>query len=253
MGNVLCVKPWLMGKFHWSEPGVELEKLSMTKISTLTFERTGGPKSSRLIGRRLWDAKSIVIGVTALIAVIGCETSQVNLPVEPASQQSEAISLREGDVLKVSFPGAPNLDTTQQIRRDGRITLFLVGETTAVGLTPAELEKKIIELYSTQLASKEVTVTVVSSSIPVYVTGAVLHPGKILSDHPITALEAIMEAGGFDYTKAKLTAVVVIRQEEGKVKNYTLNMKLALEGKQSVPFYLKPSDIVYVPEKFTWF
>jgi len=161
--------------------------------------------------------------------------------------------LREGDVLKISFPGAPNLDTSQQIRRDGKIVLSLVGEVTAVGMTPAELEKEIIKLYSSQLVSKEVTVTVVSSSFPVFVTGAVIRPGKILSDHPITVLEAIMEAGGFDYTKANLGDVRVIRNEDGRVKNYTLNLKLALQGKQSEPFYLKPSDIVYVPEKFSWF
>jgi protein involved in polysaccharide export with SLBB domain len=98
-----------------------------------------------------------------------------------------------------------------------------------------------------------VTVEVESSSFPVYVTGAVLRPGKITSDHPITALEAIMEAGGFDYTKANLKAVEVVRQEGDQTKNYTLNLKLTMEGKVNKPFYLKPSDIVYVPEKFSWF
>jgi protein involved in polysaccharide export with SLBB domain len=82
-----------------------------------------------------------------------------------------------------------------------------------------------------QLSSKEVTVEVQSSSIPVYVTGAVLRPGKITSDHPITALEAIMEAGGFDYTKANLKAVVIIRQEGNQTKKYNLNLKLEMEGK----------------------
>jgi polysaccharide export outer membrane protein len=161
--------------------------------------------------------------------------------------------LREGDVVKIAFPGARSLDTTQQIRRDGKIALSPVGEISVVGMTPADLEKEVLKLYSAHLVSKEVTVTVVSSSFPVFVTGAVIRPGKILSDHPITALEAIMEAEGFDYTKANLKAVVVVRTEEGHIKNYTLNLKLALEGKGSEPFYLKPSDIIYVPEKFAWF
>ncbi len=110
-----------------------------------------------------------------------------------------------------------------------------------------------MDLYAPQLSSKEVTVEVQSSSIPVYVTGAVLRPGKITSDHPITALEAIMEAGGFDYTKANLKAVVIIRQEGNQTKKYNLNLKLEMEGNSSEPFYLKPSDIIYVPEKFSWF
>ncbi len=148
---------------------------------------------------------------------------------------------------------APNLNDSQQIRRDGKIALSMVGEVVAAGLTPADLEKEILKLYSSQLVTKEVTVTVTSSSFPIFVTGAVIRPGKILSDHPITALEAIMEAGGFDYAKADLGHVRVVRTEKAGTKNYTLNLKEALQAKQSTPFYLKPSDIVYVPEKFSWF
>jgi len=87
----------------------------------------------------------------------------------------------------------------------------------------------------------------------VYVTGAVLHPGKITSNHPLTALEAIMEAGGFDYQKANLKAVRVVRHEGTKVHHFTLNLKAALEGAQSEPFYLQPSDIVFVPERLVLF
>jgi polysaccharide export outer membrane protein len=120
-------------------------------------------------------------------------------------------------------------------------------------MAPAELEKQIVSLYSSQLVSKEVSVAVESSAFPVFVTGAILRPGRIMSDRPITALEAIMEAGGFDYTKANIKAVRVIRQEGKQVNNYSLNLKPLLRGKQSEPFYLKPSDILYVPERFTWF
>jgi protein involved in polysaccharide export with SLBB domain len=81
----------------------------------------------------------------------------------------------------------------------------------------------------------------------------VLRPGKVLSDHPISALEAVMEAGGFDYTKANLRDVVVIRREGNVMKNYKLNLKAVLQGKQSEPFYLKPADIIYVPERFSMF
>jgi polysaccharide export outer membrane protein len=192
------------------------------------------------------------LAAAILTAVAGCQTAQTKASVEPADQ-ANAIILREGDVLKITFPGAPNLNDSQQIRRDGKIALSLVGEIVAAGLTPADLEKEILKLYSSQLVTKEVTVAVTSSSFPVFVTGAVIRPGKILSDHPITALEAIMEAGGFDYTKADLGHVRVVRNEKAGTKNYTLNLKQALEAKQSTPFYLKPSDIVYVPEKFSWF
>jgi polysaccharide export outer membrane protein len=195
------------------------------------------------------------LGVALLTAMLGCQSPYSATPVEQAGagKQPEVLTIREGDTLKISFPGDPSLDSTQQVRRDGRITLPIIGEVTATGMTPAEFEQVLVRLYAPQLVSKEVTVTVVSSSIEVYVSGSVLHPGPIQSDHPLSALEAIMEAGGFDNDKANTEAVVVIRNEDGKTRNYILNLRLVLEGKQSEPFYLKPSDIVYVPEKFSWF
>lgn len=197
----------------------------------------------------------------SLFAVLpGCQTAGQSPPPstaavgESSSPKPEALTIHEGDVLKIAFPGAPNLDTTQTVRRDGKITLSIVGEVQAAGLKPTELEKELVRLYSSQLISKEITVSVVSSSFAVFVTGAVLHPGKILSDRPISALEAIMEAGGFDNTKADLKAVVVIRQgADGRTKNFTLNLKTVIDGTDDQPFYLKASDIVYVQEKFSWF
>jgi len=189
-----------------------------------------------------------------LALVIGCQTQAPQSGLrEQASAPPEILALREGDVLKISFPGSPSLDTTQQIRRDGKITLPLVGEVQAAGMTTEALQQNLVTLYAPQLSTKEVTVTVASSSFPVFVTGSVVRPGKIMSDHPITALDAIMEAGGFDYTKANLKAVRVIRHEGDRVENYTLNLKLVLDGKESKSFYLQPSDIVFVPERFSWF
>ncbi|HVT82586.1 MAG TPA: polysaccharide biosynthesis/export family protein [Phycisphaerae bacterium] len=197
-----------------------------------------------------------------LFFAAGCastaESPASSAPVESAPSSApggspEALTIRESDVLKISFPGAANLDTQQTVRRDGRITLTLIGEVIVTGKTPAQLEQELIKLYSTQLVSKEVTVTVVSSSVSVFVTGAVMKPGKILVDHPLSLLEAVMEAGGFDEAKANTKAVVVIRNEGGRTKNYTVNLQLVLDGKQNEPFYLQPSDIVRVPEKFSWF
>ena len=182
----------------------------------------------------------------------GCQTPQFGT-VDTPKVHSEPIVLHEGDVVRISFPGAPNLNTVQTIRRDGRITLQLVGEFSAAGLTPPALEQELIKLYGPQLQTKEVTVAVESSAFPIYVTGAVLRPGKILSDRPLTALQAIMEAGGFDYNKANLKKVAVIRHETGRTDHYTLNMKGVLNGEQSETFNLKPADIIYVPERFSWF
>jgi polysaccharide export outer membrane protein len=193
----------------------------------------------------------LMAGVVLLVSVAGCQTDQ--FPTTKSAESTGDVQLQEGDILKISFPGAVNLDTTQQIRRDGKISLPLVGEVKAAGMSPSDLENQLVNLYATQLVSKQVTVEVESSTFTIYVTGAALRPGKISSNHPMTALEAVMEAGGFDYTKADLKHVTVIRQEKNGTKNYVLDLKSVMEGNISEPFYLKPSDIVYVPERFQWF
>jgi polysaccharide export outer membrane protein len=200
----------------------------------------------------------LTAGVVLLAAVAGCQTGQFtpanpNKSMAKPAAATEAITLREGDILKISFPDSPSLDTTQQIRRDGRISLPLVGEVQAAGMSPSELESQLVSLYAPQLVSKQVTVEVVSSTLTIYVTGAVLRPGKVLSNHPMTALEAVMEAGGFDYTKADIKHVTVIRQEGNGTKNYILDLKRVMDGKTGEPFYLKPGDIIYVSERFQWF
>ncbi len=200
-----------------------------------------------------WVKWGLTLWLLALAT--GCQTQapQPGGAKEQTTVPPEIVALREGDVLKISFPGSPTLDTTQQIRRDGKITLPLIGEVQAAGMSAEALQQDLVKLYAPQLSSKEVTVTVASSTFPVFVTGSVIHPGKIVSDHPITVLDAIMEAGGFDYTKANLKAVRVIRHENDRVVNYTLNLKLLMDGKDNKSFYLQPSDIVFVPERFSWF
>lgn len=193
-----------------------------------------------------------------LLTLTGCTTSAVTSAEQAASQAAaeqvpEVLALKEGDVLKITFPGAPSLDTTQPVRQDGRITLPIIGEFVVAGKTTDGLSKELLEQYDSQLVSKEVNVTLVSSSYSLYVTGAVLRPGKITTDRRITAFDAIMEAGGFDKAKADLKAVVVVRQENGQTRSYTVDVKQVFGGAPSTPFYLKPFDTVYVPEKFSWF
>jgi polysaccharide export outer membrane protein len=201
------------------------------------------------------NSNLLLIGILLATAFVfsGCATDKSMPATAGDKSHSASVILREGDVLKITFPGSPNLDVTQQIRRDGKITMSLVGEVDASGQTPDALQKKLIELYAPQISSKEVNVAVQSSSFPVFVNGSVIHPGEILSDHPLTALEAIMKAGGFNYTAANLKAVKVIRTENGLHKNYVVNLKEVLDGKSDKSFYLQPGDIVFVPERFQMF
>jgi polysaccharide export outer membrane protein len=199
-----------------------------------------------------------LIGIVAAVGLAGCASSGPSYqdmlkitndkPVQP-----DAIILREGDVVGISFPLNPALKSdVQQIRRDGKITLGRIGEIDAAGKTVKALQEELLKKYNEEMAVQEVTVSVQSSTFPIYVTGAVLRPGKILSDRPLTALDAIMEAGGPDYTRANLKAVKIIRNVNGMMEHYKLNLDAVLKGEDSQTFYLKPYDIIYVPERFSW-
>lgn len=199
------------------------------------------------------------LALVLMILVSGCQTAPEPHPadfgtIHPPATKPDVLVLHEGDVVRVTFPGATALNgPSQTIRRDGIISIPPLGEIKAAGLTTKELEKAILDTYGSQIQTKEVNVTLESSGFSVYVTGLVLRPGKITAERPLTALEALMEAGGPDYTKANLKKVTVIRVENGHTERHVLNLKLVLEGQSTEQFKLKPADIVYVPEKFTWF
>jgi polysaccharide export outer membrane protein len=165
----------------------------------------------------------------------------------------ETVILREGDVVKLVFPNTPNLNGNHTIDREGNFNLETVGQIKAAGKTIPELKDAVLAAAANKIDTKEVTVELVTGTFPVFVTGAVFRPGKVMSDHPITALEACMECGGFDYTRANLKTVKISRLENGRYHSFRVNLRDVLAGRSGEPFYLKPQDIIYVQEKFTWF
>jgi polysaccharide biosynthesis/export protein len=202
-------------------------------------------------GRAASIGAALAAGLLLAVLAAGCASSAPNAPYVADSRPPTVSSLREGDVLQIVFPGATNLNAVQKISPDGDITLQFAGQIKAAGRTPQELQDDILKSVGANLQLKEVAVTVVSTSSAAYVGGAVLRPGKLTLERPMTALEAIMESGGFDLTRAKTDQVVVIRYERGRQLTYRLNLKRALQGHETTPFYLQPSDVVYVPAK-TW-
>jgi protein involved in polysaccharide export with SLBB domain len=197
---------------------------------------------------------AFVAGLVLLVALCGCESAKS--PPSDASQQSAAtnsLALHSGDTIKVSFPGAPNMDAQTTIRVDGKISLPMVGEVVAAGLTPGALEQELLRIAGPQLVVKQVSVSVVSSAFEIFVSGAVLRPGKIVTDRTLSPLEAVMDAG-IDYQKANLKSVQIIRKlDNGQTENFKVNLQKALKGQSSEAVVLKPYDIIYVPERFNWF
>lgn len=198
----------------------------------------------------------LILAAAFVVFVTGCGSTKTHYNQSPPNsmQSSNDVVLREADTLRIAFPGNDTLNTDVIIRRDGKITLPSIGEVVAAGKTPMVLQKELIEAYSKELvSSKDITVIVLSSTYIIYVNGAVLNPGKVVANHPLTVLEAIMEAGGFNYDRAKLSSIKVIRATEGKTQTFTLNLQGVIKGGPIDIFYVQPSDIVYVPNKITWF
>ena len=152
-------------------------------------------------------------------------------------QPAPRITLGSGDVIDVKFFYTPELNESQMVRPDGRITLQLMGEVSVQGKTPEELRNELTRLYTQELKNPEIAVFVKSLyERRVYVGGEVKTPGLIPMPGRLTALEAIMQAGGFDMRTSKRTNVVIIRHKDGKRYGCALDMTGALKGEEGRPF-----------------
>lgn len=199
-----------------------------------------------------WHGLAACLLAGAMLLLAGCESDRMSDTSDLLNARAANYStnlLQEGDVVSIDFQFSTNFDTVQKIPLDGVLILESIDPVKAAGKTVVELQSEVAKRYKPQIKDDVVTVKLVSSADSVYLSGAVIRPGKIPMDRPMTALEAIMEAGGFDPYRAKLSEVTVLRVEDGRQKVYRLNLKQTLEGENDEPFYLKPFDIVHVPSK----
>jgi polysaccharide biosynthesis/export protein len=193
-----------------------------------------------------------LVGKLAAIALLFCAGCQ-GTPKHPVSVVSQTPNyLSSGDVVRISFPAAPELNQTQKIGTDGTLSLPLVGEVHAAGKSPSQLQSELATLYKPQLQDNEVLVTLDTRALPVVVSGAVGKPGKIVFERPATVLEAIMEAGGFT-AEADLRRVSVIRIVKGEHYSQVFDMRPILHGKPTPAVYVSNGDVIYVPEKLLLF
>jgi len=188
---------------------------------------------------------------TFVLLFSACQTPSGHRPTAEDSVPP-VLKLAPGDVIEVTFPGATNLSGIHRIGPEGGITLPLVGQIQAGGKTSEELQTQVVALYQNELKDSNVLVSIASSGNVVYVDGAVLRPGKIQLDRPLTALETVMECGGFQPV-ANQKKVTIIRYNGNNNKTIDLNLEPVLSGGPVPPFYVRPRDIVHVPTKMQWF
>jgi len=115
------------------------------------------------------------------------------LPIDPKSY-----SIGPEDIIKIFIWREPDLSKVAQVRPDGKITMNLIGDLQASGLTPERLAAQLKEAYSSKLLQPEITVEVIQINSKRYsIVGGVNHPGTFPLVVDTTVFQALNEAGGF--------------------------------------------------------
>jgi polysaccharide export outer membrane protein len=156
--------------------------------------------------------------------------------------------LQRGDEISIRVFRQPELDEMVRIRPDGKISIPLLDDIEAAGLTTKELTQTLTTRYAEFFREPRVSVIVKNfSNLRVYVGGEVGQPGPIGLVGDLTVVGAVFQAGGFK-SSARLDTVVLIRNDgEDRPLIQTLNLTDVMrKGKPDIA--LRPFDVVYVPE-----
>jgi polysaccharide export outer membrane protein len=190
-----------------------------------------------------WSRLGWVFGAFVLLSP-GCQTSSTTpLPDQPVA--NTPVTLSPGDVIKLTFPSSSDLNQSQKIRADGKVSLPLVGEVTVAGKKLLDFQNELTALYKSQLRNSDVVVTLETGTATAFVSGYVNKAGKITFDRPTTVFQAIMEAGGVS-EYGSLSNVHLVRIINGKQHTQILNIRDAMSGRTTTVNYVKDGDVVYV-------
>jgi protein involved in polysaccharide export with SLBB domain len=155
--------------------------------------------------------------------------------------------LQPDDELSIRVFGRPELDETVRVRPDGRISVLLAEEVAAAGRTAEELDRELTDRYARYFRDPRVSVNVRDfAGLAVYLGGEVERPGLVPLRGRLTALAAVLAAGGFR-SSARKDSVILLRDAGG---DRPLALRLNLEEvitKGTPDVVLRPYDVVYVP------
>jgi polysaccharide export outer membrane protein len=183
-------------------------------------------------------------------------------PVENAAQASTAkttdtaakptgeaeYKIGPQDVLRIDVWKEPEISRTIPVRPDGKVSLPLLNDLQAAGLTTMELAASISEALKKFINNPQVTVTLTEiNSRRVYCSGEVTRPGALALLPNMTALQAISSCGGFTQF-ARIKSIYILRVEGGKQVQHPFNYKEVVKGKKPEDnILLQPGDVIVVP------
>ena len=166
-------------------------------------------------------------------------------------QQNKPFVLGCGEAIKVTVWRHEEASTDAVIAPDGKISLPLIGEVTAAGLTVDELKDELNKRYRDFINEPHVTVTIREiNSLKIYVVGEVIRPGELKLNSTTDVLQAISLAGGFTIY-ANRSNIKIIRKEGDKKIKINFNYNEVVRGKnlaQNIP--LKAGDVIVVSESW---
>ena len=181
--------------------------------------------------------------VFAALMCGGCQSPLPPLPNPPGPKT--AVRLSPGDVIKASYADETIPDQTQKIRRDGKVSLPLIGEVTAAGKRVIDFQHELVRRYEGQLESNEVLVTLENGTATVTVAGFANKPAAYPFDRPTTVYQAVMQAGGVsDYGSA--SNIHLTRIINGVQRSETVNLRPTIRGESTKPTYVEDGDVIYI-------
>jgi polysaccharide export outer membrane protein len=151
-------------------------------------------------------------------------------------------------VVQIDVWKEPEITRTIPVRPDGKISLPLVNDVQAAGLTAMQLAGVIREGLTKYLTNPQVTVTVAAiNSRRVYITGEASRTGAVPLLPNMTVLQALTSAGGFT-PFARIKDIYVLRIENGRQTKYPFHYKDVIKGKRPEEnIFLQPNDVIVVP------
>jgi len=196
----------------------------------------------------------VSVVVAAGVGISGCATSYEPQFVVAPGPPEEGFRLGAEDVIDVVVFRSPDLTRSDLvIRPDGKLSLPLIGDVRAEGLTADQLAKNIAERYKEYKDNPAVSVSVKAvNSYNIYVLGEVKTPGKLALKSYTTMLQAITLAGGFTEFAAE-NAIQVVRHtvtEDGQSQEIRIPVNydsLLSEDGAKYNFILRPGDTIVVP------
>ena len=176
-------------------------------------------------------------------------TSQPDQTTATAKAHDDTYTIGADDILAINVWKETELTRSVPVRSDGKISLPLIGELQASGITPKQLEQDIAKRLASFVSEPEVTVIVQEiKSRKFNVLGMVARPGSFPITHTMTVLDAIAVSGGFrDFAKQK--SIYVLRMKpDGTQERIPFNYKDVVKGKNPEQnIKLEPGDSVVVP------